>query len=77
MGARYFFNETSNQFDFEFGEPLNKKVVTNELLETPKIPVGIPKIPVEYPEHVVLVEGTHPEVFSANGSHGTWASNGE
>ena len=33
-------------------------------------------IEVEYPQTVNLVEGNHPEVFSANGSHGTWASEG-
>ena len=30
----------------------------------------------DYPQTVYLVEGNHPEVFSANGSHGTWASEG-
>ena len=33
-------------------------------------------LPVVYPETVYLVEGTHPEVFSANGSHGVWAAEG-
>ena len=33
-------------------------------------------IEVDYPQTVYLVEGNHPEVFSANGSHGTWASEG-
>merc|ERR1712037_67876 len=33
-------------------------------------------IEIDYPQTVYLVEGNHPEVFSANGSHGTWASEG-
>ena len=33
-------------------------------------------IEVEYPKTVYLVDG-HPEVFSANGSHGTWGSEGK
>jgi hypothetical protein len=34
------------------------------------------KIVVDYPQTVNLVEETHPEVFSANGSHGNWAAAG-
>ena len=33
-------------------------------------------IDVDYPKTVYLVDG-HPEVFSANGSHGTWGSEGK
>ena len=33
-------------------------------------------VEVDYPKTVYLSDG-HPEVFSANGSHGTWALPGK
>ena len=62
FGAFYAFNETSNEFDFTYGEDVKG---------------ADPSLAVEYPEKVVLVEGTHPEAFVANGSHGLWGQEGK
>ena len=32
---------------------------------------------VPYPRAVSIVEGSHPEVFAANGSHGIWGDSGK
>ena len=38
---------------------------------------GDVRLKVRYPPTIYLAENsTHPEVFSANGSHGTWAAEG-
>ena len=66
FGASYAYNESTNTFDFYEGEPLRSVDENGERID----------IEVEYPQTVYLVEGNHPEVFSANGSHGTWASEG-
>ena len=73
FGAKYRYNESHQTFSFYEGEDLEvDRVITN--------PGGAGKsgfnLPVVYPETVYLVEGTHPEVFSANGSHGVWAAEG-
>ena len=65
MGASYAYNESAGTFDFYYGEPLLK---TEGGIDV--------DVPVEYPETVYLVEGSHPEVFSSNGSHGTWGAEG-
>ena len=66
FGASYAYNESTNTFDFYEGEPLKSVDENGERID----------IEVDYPQTVYLVEGNHPEVFSANGSHGTWASEG-
>jgi hypothetical protein len=57
----YTFDAENNEFLFEEGSDFVLGGIT---------------YPVEYPEQIQLVEGTHPEVFSANGSHGTWGGPG-
>ena len=61
FGAYYAWNGETSTFDFYKGEELRRQ---DE------------KIVVEYPKTVYLAEDTHPEVFSANGSHGNWAAPG-
>ena len=63
FGAYYGFNQTTGNFDFYYGEPLK---------DAPN-----PHLAIEYPDTVYLVEGTHPEIFSANGSHGIWGQEGK
>ncbi len=63
FGAFYAYNASTSTFEFYKGEELKK---ANE-----------ERRPVEYPKTVHLIEETHPEIFSANGSHGHWASAGE
>ena len=62
FGALYEYHPEANEFHFERGEGLQ---------------VGEVTFPIAYPQKVVMINGTHPELFSANGSHGTWASPGE
>ena len=72
FGAKYKYNESNQTFSFYEGEDLEVgRVFTN-----PKDAKSGFNLPVVYPETVYLVEGTHPEVFSANGSHGVWAADG-
>ena len=66
FGASYAYNESTNTFDFYDGEPLRSVDEKGNKID----------IEIDYPQTVYLVEGNHPEVFSANGSHGTWASEG-
>jgi hypothetical protein len=61
FGALYEYNMETEQFDFVSGEGFN----INDI-----------ELPVEYPEHVMTVDGTHPEIFVSNGSHGNWGSPG-
>ena len=65
FGAKYAYNATNETFEFYEGDPL---------LDTREQSQDI-DVDVDYPKTVYLVDG-HPEVFSANGSHGTWASEG-
>ena len=67
FGARYAYNESARTFDLSRGEPLFFDADGIEMME------------VDYPETVYISGehgGNHPEVFSAHGSHGTWASEG-
>ena len=65
FGAKYAYNATNQTFEFYEGEPLLDKTDPSSSID----------IEVEYPKTIYLVDD-HPEVFSANGSHGTWASEG-
>jgi hypothetical protein len=67
FGAWYAFNETSQTFELTEGETF--PYVDSRTQERVELPV-------DYPQTVNLVEGTHPEVFCANGSHGTWGAEG-
>ena len=62
FGAKYAYNETSKTFEFYHGDPLLNVFDPSSDID----------IEVDYPKTVYLSDG-HPEVFSANGSHGTWA----
>jgi len=70
FGAKYAYNETNRTFDFYDGEPCCFDPETR-IDGSPEIDIDI-----DYPKTVYLVDG-HPEVFSANGSHGTWGSEGK
>ena len=63
FGAFYAYNSSTSTFEFYKGEELRRNDGERR--------------PVEYPPTVHLVEETHPEIFSANGSHGFWASPGK
>ena len=69
FGAKYAYNETNQTFDFYDGEPCCFDSETR-IDGSPEIDIDI-----DYPKTVYLIDG-HPEVFSANGSHGTWGSEG-
>ncbi len=66
FGAKYSYNATNQTFEFYEGEPC---------CFDPADPSSQIDIEVDYPKTIYLVDG-HPEVFSANGSHGTWGSAG-
>ena len=66
FGAKYAYDAKNQTFEFYEGEPLLHTLDPSSDID----------IEVDYPKTVYLVDG-HPEVFSANGSHGTWASEGK
>ena len=67
FGARYAYNESTRTFDFYHGEPFVDVGEAGQRIE----------MKVDYPRTVRISDvGNHPEVFSAKGSHGTWASEG-
>ena len=69
FGAKYKYEEESQTFSFYEGEDLEFGRIFSESDS------GF-SLHVDYPPTVYLVNGTHPEVFSANGSHGVWAVEG-
>ena len=68
FGAKYAYNSTNQTFDFYEGEPccFDDRIEGSQEID----------IEIDYPKTVYLVDG-HPEVFSANGSHGTWGAEGK
>ena len=62
FGAFYTYNEATRAFVFQSGKPHSFNGRENS---------------VPYSATVSLVEGTHPELFSANGSHGVWGDAGK
>ncbi len=73
IGAWYVYDEMTNTFKYREGEqllPILENIGDN-------LPSIHRQLLVEYPQEVSLVEGNHPEVFTANGSHGTWGAEGE
>ena len=73
FGAWYVYNESTSTFTYRDGEQMieildNDKDLGEDLAD---------QLRIVYPQEVVLAEGTHPEVFSANGSHGTWGAEGQ
>jgi hypothetical protein len=73
FGAKYRYDEANGTFSFYEGEDLE---IDWFLTNSGDAKSGY-SLPVVYPETVYLVDGTHPEVFSANGSHGVWAAEGQ
>ena len=69
FGAKYAYNAINQTFDFYDGEPCCFDSETR-IDGSSEIDIDI-----DYPKTVYLIDG-HPEVFSANGSHGTWGSEG-
>ena len=69
FGARYAYNASARTFELSRGEPLFLDADGRRV-----------EMEVDYPETVYISGdddgGNHPEVFSAHGSHGTWASEG-
>lgn len=63
FGAVYEYNNETEQFDFLRGSGLN--IGLNDIV-----------LPVDYPQHVMTIDGTHPEIFVSNGSHGNWGAPG-
>lgn len=76
FGARYKFDADLNVFTFFEGEDLEVGKIFSEQVLSEFSPNLDLVLKVEYPETVFLVNGSHPEVFSANGSHGIWAVEG-
>ena len=76
FGARYKFDAVLNVFTFFEGEDLEVGKIFSEQVLSEFSPNLDLVLKVEYPETVFLVNGSHPEVFSANGSHGIWAVEG-
>lgn len=72
FGGYYAYNETAHSFDFAFGETFRIQDDTGD--ERIRY---YDESRVNYPPIVNIIEGNHPEVFSANGSHGSWASEGK
>ena len=68
FGAFYKYQEiktkTGNESKFTFN--CGKKFSHNDQ-----------EMHVPYPRAVSIVEGSHPEVFAANGSHGIWGDSGK
>ena len=62
FGALYAWNETNKNFDFVEGE--DSAGLRDE---------GQNRYKPDYPLLVEMFNGTHPIVYSANGSHGLWA----
>lgn len=68
FGSYYLWNESTNNFHFFLGEEVRTAVdQDNEPVEIEE------RYEPKYPPTVELI-GTHPVVYSANGSHGLWGS---
>ena len=68
FGARYAYNASARTFELSRGEPLFLDADGRRV-----------EVEVDYPQTVYISRdyaGNHPEIFSAHGSHGTWASEG-
>ena len=70
FGAWYLWNNQSGHFHFSHGKPLIEKTLTK------RGSVVKLELDIDYPKEVYLEEG-HPVVYSANGSHGVWAQEGQ
>ena len=69
FGAYYLWNGTAQQFDLEHGEPLRWNEGGARADWFPAYPDAV--------QVMTTLDGArHPIVFSANGSHGLWASSG-
>ncbi|TRY68262.1 hypothetical protein TCAL_03822 [Tigriopus californicus] len=73
FGGYYAYNKTAHSFDFAFGETL----LIQDGYDYGEGIRFYDETRVTYPPTVNIVEGNHPVVFSANGSHGSWASEGK
>jgi len=72
FGAWYTWDRNSSRFEFSEGEPLRMETEEDNLdIDLPET-----RIEVEYPRYLDLEDG-RIAVFSANGSHGTWAQPGK
>ncbi len=71
FGAWYVYDSESHTFKYRDGEQLIEGLDPDRANPDAQF-----QLVIEYPQEVFLVEGNHPELFSANGSHGTWGAEG-